>query len=138
MKLSKLSKMVPPMSTDAMFDAPMMSAARAIKYARRIVEIESRAPNDAEAAMERIERKYGIGFWPLSHLRKGNAKTCDVSLYARLRLAYLDMCGRMVASLENEIAIEKAASGDDTLEALEAEARALAQKIAAKRTALGR
>ena len=135
MGLPRSDKMVRRMSADAISDAPQWSQARAVKYARRIVEAESRAPNDADAAMSRLEQRYGIGFWTLHHLWKGNAKTCDVGLYARLRAVYLDLCESQVTKLQHEIAIEKA-TGDDTLEDLESEAVALAAKIQAKKAAL--
>lgn len=113
-----------------------MSAAVASEYVRHMIHRESRGPGDCENAMARIEAKYGVGFWTLDHLRKNRAKTCDVSLFARIRAAYLDSCERQVAKLQQEISIEKATSGDDTLEDLEAEAAALAARIAAKRERL--
>ena len=85
--------------------------------------------------MRRIERQYGIGFWPLSHLRKGNAKTCDIGLYGRLAGAYLDLCNRLVVRLQEEMKIE-AAIGDDTMGDLEIEASVLLAKIAQKKAAL--
>jgi len=85
--------------------------------------------------MRRIERQYGIGFWPLSHLRKGNAKTCDIGLYGRLAGAYLDLCDRLVSRLQEEMKIE-AAIGDDSLGDIEIEAGILAAKIAQKKAAL--
>jgi len=100
-----------------------------------MVQRESRGPGDIENAMQRLETRYGLPFWTLWHLRKGRAKTCDTSLFARIRGAYLDMCQQQVGSLLHEIQIE-AAIGDDTLEDLEAEARALAAKIRARKARL--
>lgn len=112
-----------------------MSAATASIYVRQMIQAESRGPGDSEGAMARLEAHYGIGFWTLDRLRKGRSKTCDISLYQRIRHAYLDMCERQVTKLQIQIAIEKATADDDTLEDLEAEALAVAQKIAAKKAA---
>jgi hypothetical protein len=112
-----------------------MSVEAASDYVQRMVQREARGPGDIENAMSRLEVRYGIGFWQLSHLRKGRAKTCDTSLFARIRAAYLDMCARQISALQHEIEVE-GALGNDDLADLEAEARALAKKIAAKRAAI--
>ena len=116
-------------------EIPEMSVESATEYVRTMVQRESRGPGDIENAMQRLETRYGLPFWTLWHLRKGRAKTCDTSLFARIRGAYLDMCQQQVGSLLHEIQIE-AAIGDDTLEDLEAEARALAAKIRARKARL--
>jgi len=46
-----------------------MSAAVASNYVRRMVQREMRSAGDTEGALARIEQKYGIGFWQLSHLK---------------------------------------------------------------------
>lgn len=113
-----------------------MSAAVASEYVRRMVARESRGPGDTQNAMSRLEQKYGIGFWQLSHLRGGRAKSVDVSLFARIRAAYLDYCEGQLRLLEHEIAVEKAINEDDSLEDLEREAAELAARIKAKRAAI--
>lgn len=113
-------------------ETPPMSVETATEYVRTMVQRESRGPGDIDNAMQRLEAKYGLPFWTLWYLRKGKAKTCDTSLYARIRGAYLDMCQRQAANLLHEITIEAAAS-DDNLEDLEAKARALVEEIAARR-----
>ena len=113
-------------------EVPEMSATVATGYVKRMVQRESRGPGDIDNAMRRIEQRYGLPFWSLWHLRKGKAKTCDASLYARVRAAYLDMCQRHADALLHEIEMETL-GGDDTLEDLENEARVLAAKIAARR-----
>jgi hypothetical protein len=65
------------------------------------------------------------------HLRSRRAKSCDVSLFARIRGAYLDLCERQVTKLQHQIAVEKATHDD--LEDLAAEAAALAEKIRSRR-----
>lgn len=112
-----------------------MTVEAASNYASRLLEYEQRG-SDVESALFRIEQKYGLSPNQIMHLRSRRAKSCDVSLFARLRMAYLDLCERQVSKLQHEIAITKATS-DDTLEDLEAEAESLAQKIAERKEALG-
>ena len=112
-----------------------MSVEAATDYVRTMVQRESNGPGDIDNAMNRIEARYGISFWSLWHLRKGRAKTVEASLLARIRAAYPDMCAKQATGLLHEIEME-AAAGDDTLADLEAEARALAAKIQAKRQAM--
>ena len=122
---------------------PTMTVEAATTYARRVhgfIEADADAsglPGEEalDYAYDRFERVHGIGRWTVEHLRKGKAKTCDVGVFARLRGAYLDLCQRQVAKLQHQIEVEKA-TGDDALEDLEAEARALAERIAAKKRAL--
>jgi hypothetical protein len=109
-----------------------MSTATATDLVRIMVQRESRGPGDTGNAMSRLEQRYGIGFWQLSHLRKGNAKTVDVGLFARIRAAYFDMCARQASALLHEIEMD-AAAGNDDLDDLEAEARALVAKIQARK-----
>lgn len=111
-------------------DHDTMSAAVASNYVRRMVQREMRSAGDTEGALARLEQKYGIGFWQLSHLRSGNAKTIETSLFQRIRGAYLDYCERQISTLQHELEIEKALNADDTVEDLEREAAALAARIA--------
>lgn len=114
-----------------------MSAAEASSLVRSMIHLEASGPGDYERAMERLSNKYSFSFWTLDHLRKRKAKTCDVGLFSRIRSAYLDVCGRQIAKLQTEIAVEKAITADDTLEDLEAEASALAARIAARKAQRG-
>ena len=122
------------MSPKSRNEIPEMSVESATEYVRTMVQRESRGPGDIENAMQRLETRYGLPFWTLWHLRKGRAKTCDTSLFARIRGAYLDMCQQQVGSLLHEIQVE-AAIGDDTLEDLEARVRVLQAEIKAKKEA---
>ena len=115
-----------------------MSTAVASKYVRRMVARESKGPGDIEGAMARLEARYGIGFWQLSHLRGGRAKTIDVGLFARIRSAYLDYCERQIRLLEHEVEVEKAMNEDDTLEDLAREAADLLARVEAKKAELKR
>ena len=105
-------------------------------FVRRMVARETKGWGDQGPAQQRLEARYGLSFWTLEHLRTGRAKSIDASLFARIRSAYLDICERQVATLQHEIAIEKAINGDDTLEDLEREAAELVARVAAKRQAL--
>jgi hypothetical protein len=113
-----------------------MTVEAASNYASRLVEMEMRG-SDTESALARLEARYGLSPHAIMHLRSRRAKSCDVGLFARLRMAYLDLCERQVTKLQHQIAVEKA-TGDDDLTTLEAEARALAAKIATKKAAAGR
>lgn len=115
-------------------ETPPMSVEAASNYVRTMVQRESRGPGDIDNAMQRLEARYGLPFWSLWHLRKGKAKSCEVSLYQRIKSAYFDMCQKQADSLLHEIILE--AATDDSLEDLEAEARALAAKIATRKAAL--
>lgn len=107
-----------------------MSSAVASSHVRRLVEMETRGNGDTEAAMRRLEARYGIPFWSLVHLRRGTAKTIDADLFTRIRGAYLSYCEQKISALQHELAIEKAVEADDDLERLEADASELAAKIA--------
>ena len=109
-----------------------MTVEAASNYASRLLELEQRG-SDTESALYRLEQRYGLSPNQIMHLRSRRAKSCDVSLFARLRGAYLDLCERQVTKLQHQIAIEKATDDDDDLRDLEAAAAALAEKIAAKR-----
>lgn len=112
-----------------------MTVEVASDYASRLLEYEQRG-SDVESALFRLEQRYGLSPNQIMHLRSRRAKSCDVSLFARLRAAYLDLCERQVSKLKHEIAITKATSDDDTLEDLVAEADRLAEKIKAKQAGL--
>jgi hypothetical protein len=112
-----------------------MSAVAATDLVRRMVERETRGSGDVDGAMRRIEARFGLPYWPLVHLRRGGAKTVDADLFARIRGAYLSYCEQQISSLQHELAIERAIEGDDDLADLEAEARALAAKITARKAA---
>ena len=90
----------------------LMNAEVATNYVRSMVDQETRGHGDLELALDRLERRYGIGRWTLSRLRKGRSKTVDASLFQRIHFAYLDFCQRQVAAIKHEIEIEEA-KGDD-------------------------
>lgn len=122
------------MSTNSIDPVQPMTVEAASYYASRLIEEEQRG-SDVEAALYRLEQRYGLSPNQVMHLRSRRAKSCDVGLFARLRSAYLDLCERQVGKLQHEIAITKATTDDD-LEDLVREAADLAAKIQAKKAAL--
>lgn len=112
-----------------------MSAAEASVYVRQMIHREARGPGDYENAMVRLEAKYGIGFWTLDHLRKRKAKVCDVSLYARIKAAFADHCGRQAARLLEEAKLLQAVEPNDDVAAIEREIQALAARLETAKTA---
>jgi len=119
-------------------EVPPVSAQTASSYVRQMVALEEIRTGNKETALHALANNYGLGFWQLTHLYKRKAKTCDVSLFARIKTAYLDVCASMIANLQHEMTIEEAVSGDAHDEDLVAAAAALASKVAAQRAALSR
>ena len=93
-------------------EVPKVSAATATKYVREMVELETVTSQTREAALRKLARDYGLTVSQLTHLYKARAKTCDVSLFARVKAAYLDRCAKMAARLLHTIEIEEAAGAD--------------------------
>lgn len=112
-------------------EVPKVSAATATKYVQKMVKLEIVSSGSQERAFEKLARDYGLTISQLVHLFKARAKTCDISLFATIRDAYLDRCAKMAARLLHEIELEEASGGDaddqdlaDRLGALLAEAQA--------------
>lgn len=116
---------------------PMSAAASTIQQVRRLAQREARGPGDVDNALQRLSQESGIGFWTLWHLYQQRAKTVEAGLRDRIRALYIARCEREIAVLQHELAFERALGGDDALEDLEAEAAALAAKIAAARARRG-
>lgn len=131
MALPKTDKPVHRMSVDAY----EFNVSKASKWARALIEAESRPGRDADDVAAAVEQHWGLSFWQVIHLAKGRAKKCDIALFGRVRAAYLSLCERQVSKLQHEIAIEKAIDDDD-LDSLEAEVRALVAKISARKATL--
>ncbi|MXN46079.1 hypothetical protein GR138_12850 [Shinella kummerowiae] len=105
---------------------PEMTAA----YARKMVERESRGNGDQLNALDRVGRRCGMTARSLRRLINGETKDPGVSVFARVRAAYLDFCARQIAELQHEIEVEKARIGsDETFADLAAEAEVLAAKV---------
>lgn len=113
-----------------------MSTAEATRYVREMVSREARGPGDFENAMGRIEAKYGIGFWTLHHLRRGAAKTVDVNLFQRIKMAFIDHCEGQAKRLLHEASTARMTGLDnDDVADIEDQIRALASKLDAAKTA---
>lgn len=109
----------------------------AAAYARKMVERESRGNGDQMNAMERVGRECGLTSRSLRRLINGETKDPSMTLFGRVRAAYLRLCERDIAKLKNEIAADKARFGDAAFEDLANEVSALAEKLrAAKERAL--
>lgn len=112
-------------------DLEHMSAAEATAYVRQMIQLEALDHGSHERAMKRLARTYGIGFWTLDHLRKNKAKTCDVTLYARIRAAFADHCQRHARRLLEEARTVQAVEHNDDVAAIQREIEALAARLAA-------
>lgn len=117
-------------------EVPKVSAEAASEYVQKLVELEQVSAGSKENAFAKIAREHGLTVSQLVHLYKRKAKKCDVSLYARVKGAYLDRCAKMVAALQHELAMEGAACADADDQDLVARADALAAEVAEKRAAL--
>lgn len=114
--------------------AQMTSVDLARNYADRLVLREARGPGDMEEAMRRVEAKTGIGFSTLWGLRYRPPKTIDVSVFQRVRGAYLALCERQLATLKHELEVEATRGDSDAFADLVDEAEALVAKLKAART----
>ena len=127
MKSPKFEHLVHPMTVEAATD-----------YARRVhvkLTAEARSEDEADWAYAQFERQFGVGRWTIEHLRKRRAKSCDVSVFAKIKGAYLALCEAQLRKLQHEIAVEKATYDDDDLADLEAATAAIAARLKAKREA---
>lgn len=121
-------------------EVPEVSAATATHYVQEMVRLETIRTKTKVRAIESLARDYGFTESQLIHLDKAKAKICDVSLYARVRAAYLDRCAKMAARLLHNIKIEEASGGDahdqdlaDRLGAILAEALAKRAEVNTRR-----
>lgn len=107
-----------------------MSAAEASEFVRKMIHLEGGEPGAAERAMKKLARDYKIGFWTLDHLRKNKAKTCEVSLFARIKAAYAHHCTKFAERLLLEAEIIQKVSPNDHVAAIESQLQALADELA--------
>jgi transcriptional regulator with XRE-family HTH domain len=99
------------------------------KYARKMVERESRGNGDQMNALERVGRRCGMTARSLRRLLNGETRDPGIAVFGRIRAAYLDLCARQIAELQHEIEIEKARIGDASFEDLDREVEVLAEKV---------
>jgi hypothetical protein len=117
-------------------EVPNVSAATATKYVQEMVELETVTARTKDAALRKLARDYGLTVSQLTHLYKAKAKTCDVSLFARVKAAYLDRCAKMAARLLHNIEIEEASGGDAHDQDLVDRLSGILAEVQAQRTAL--
>lgn len=115
-----------------------VSAATATEYVQRMVKLETLSSGTKERAIEKLARDYGLTPSQLTHLHKARAKTCDVSLFSRVRAAYYDRCAKMAARLLHEIEIGEASGGDADDQDLAGRLNSLMAEAVAKRAAVNK
>ena len=103
----------------------------AAAYAKKMLDRETRGNGDQLNALERVGRRCGLSARSLRRLLNGETKDPGISVFARIRVAYLKYCESQIAELALEIAADKARYGDDAFEDLGAEVQALAEKVKA-------
>lgn len=113
----------------------MSTSEQAQDYVKRMIARESGGWGDMNAAIDRLERKYGIPFWTMNNIRTGRAKTIEAGVFARIRAAYMDMCERQISRLQHELKIERELDGDALDSDLLAQVESLVAKVKAARGA---
>lgn len=98
-------------------------------YARKMVELESRGNGDQLNALERVARRCGMGTRSLRRLINGETKDPSISVFGRVRAAYLDLCERQITKLQHEVEVDKARYGDAAFADLGREIQTLAEKV---------
>jgi hypothetical protein len=106
---------------------------KASGYAKKLFEMRVKGWGDAPDAMKECARRSRMSPRSYERLMKGETKDPGMSIFGKVRKAYLDFCHEQVERLQHEIAIEMTRSGDEPFEDLAAEASALAAKIEAAR-----
>ena len=109
----------------------MSSTDLAIDYARKALQAEARGPGDLEEAMSRLEARTGVGYWTWWGLWHRRRKLVDMDLFQRVRGAYLAVCERQLANVQQTLTIEAAKGGGDDFSDLAAEAADLAARLKA-------
>lgn len=112
-----------------------MSASEATEIVRFMINQEAKCPGDYAPAMDRLAGQYGVSRWTLEHLNKGKAKTCDVSLYTKLKLMLIDHCQREAKILLERAAIAQAVGANDDVRDIADEIRTLAARLEAAKSA---
>lgn len=117
-------------------EVPRMSAATATEFVQRMVKLETVSSGTQERAIEKLARDYGLTPSQLTHLYKARTKTCDVSLFGRVKAAYYDRCAKMAARLLHEIELGEASGGDADDQDLADRLNSLMAEAVAKRAAV--
>ena len=101
------------------------------EFVRRMVARESKGWGDQLEAQRRLETRYGLPFWPLEHLRTRRAKSCEASLYMRIKAAFVHHCGQQAIQLLHEAETAKAVNPDVHLDDIEDQIRAVVARLEA-------
>lgn len=102
-----------------------MNISTATDYVRQMVQEESQGSGDLDNAIARLSRRYRLSKSQLVHIRRGHSKTCDISLFQKIRLAYLDHCERQIQRFKRQ---HQEAQDDHTQDLL-AQAESLLHQI---------
>lgn len=103
---------------------------------RELLAREMRGPADREAAMHRLQARYGLDFWTQWGLRYRPPKRVTADLMSRIRGAYLSMLEQSVRRDVETLKIEAAKGTDDAdLQGLAAQAENLLAEIEAAKAA---
>ena len=73
-----------------------MSVHTAKSYLDGMIGDEWRGNGDLPNAIRRVARRIGISHHQIEHIRRGRAKTCDVTLFEKIRHAYLNHCEQQI------------------------------------------
>ena len=112
-------------------EVPKMSAQQASLFIKKMVLLESIVTGSKETAITSLAREFEFTESQIIHLYKRRAKSCDVTLYARIR-----KCGAIVQRLLHNIETLEALGTDDFDQDLHDRASALDAEVKAKKAAL--
>lgn len=98
-------------------------------YARKMVELESRGNGDQMNAIDRVARKCGMGQRALRRLINGETRDPGLTVFGRVRAAYLDLCERHIQRLQADIETDMRIHGDAAFADLDREIQSLAEKV---------
>lgn len=119
-------------------EVPNMSAQQASTFVREMVLLQELVSGTKENAIDALAREYGLTASQITHLYKRRAKTCDVSLFTRIQLAYLDKCARVAMRLQHKIETQGALGSDAFDEDLLARASDLVAEANARKAEVGK
>lgn len=114
-------------------EVPNMSAHQASNLIREMVALQEVTSGTKEAAIGALAQQYDLTPSQITHFYKRRAKSCDVSLFARIQLAYLDKCAHLALRLQHTIETQGALGSDAFDEDLLARASALVAEAHAKK-----
>lgn len=99
------------------------------KYARKMVELESRGNGDQLNAMQRVGSDCGMTSRSIRRLINGETKDPGVSIFARVYAAYLEVCERHIQKLTRELEESKQGLSDAAFADFDTEIASLRKKL---------